>query len=329
MCEVLATSSDGPSLSQCCKHGEQTFPVRGGEAPAKTHGIRHPLLAGRDRSIQLQRGQPLHQSFSKRRADRHYLADRFHRGAELRSRLRELLEGPARDLHNRVVQGRLEGCVGLSRDVVGDLVQGVVHGQQRCDLGDRKARRLGGQRRAPGDPGVHLDDHPLAGLRIDGELDVRPTRGDTHPPNDREGVVAHCLVLAVRERLLRRHGDGISSVDPHRVHVLDRADDDRIVDPVPNHLQLELLPTQHRLLEQHPPRRAGIQGRRHHVVQLVAVVDRATTLPTEGEARPNDQREADPRSDLAGLCFAAGEAARGHLEPHLLHGLLEQLPVLA
>jgi hypothetical protein len=41
--------------------------------------------------------------------------------------------------------------------------------------------------------------------------------------------VAHDLVLAVGERLRRRHGDRVAGVHAHGVEVLDRADDDHVV----------------------------------------------------------------------------------------------------
>ena len=83
-----------------------------------------------------------------------------------RSAMRELLERPARHLDDHVVERGLEAGRRLARDVVGDLVERVADGQLGGDLGDRKAGRLGGQRRAARDARVHLDDDDLAGLGV-------------------------------------------------------------------------------------------------------------------------------------------------------------------
>ena len=61
----------------------------------------------------------------------------------------------------------------------------------------------------------------------------------------------------VGERLLRRDRDGVAGVHAHRVDVLDRADDHDVVVAVAHHLELELAPADHRLLDQHLADRAG------------------------------------------------------------------------
>ena len=66
----------------------------------------------------------------------------------------------------------------------------------------------------------------------------------------REGRVAHPLVLPVGERHRRRDRHRVARVDAHRVDVLDRADDDGVVRAVAHDLELELLPAGHRLLDQ-------------------------------------------------------------------------------
>ena len=65
--------------------------------------------------------------------------------------------------------------------------------------------------------------------RVDRELDVGTARLDPDPTDARERVVAHLLVLDVRQGL--RGGDryGVPRVHAHRVEVLDGADDDAVV----------------------------------------------------------------------------------------------------
>jgi hypothetical protein len=109
---------------------------------------------------------------------------------------------------------------------------------------------------------------------VDGELDVGPAGLDPDGPQHGEGVVAHRLVLAVRQGHLGGHGDRVAGVDAHRVDVLDRADDHGVVGPVAHHLELELLPAEHRLLDQAPPDRAGGQALGQEPGQLLDAAGR-------------------------------------------------------
>ena len=229
MCVVRATSSTVQPWRSAAKTANSRSQFGVARRWRERTGSRHPLLARGERAVELERGEPLHQRLAEGAADRHHLAHRLHRGAERRLRAGELLERPARDLDHRVVERRLEGGEGLAGDVVGDLVERVADGEQRGDLGDREAGRLRGQRRAARHARVHLDHHPLAGRRVDRELDVRAAGGDADAADHLEGVVAHRLVLAVGERLLRRDGDRVAGVHAHGVEVLDRADDDGVV----------------------------------------------------------------------------------------------------
>ena len=58
----------------------------------------------------------------------------------------QLLEGPARDLGDDVVDDRLETRRGHLRDVVSDLVERVADRESRRDLGNGKTGRLGRER---------------------------------------------------------------------------------------------------------------------------------------------------------------------------------------
>ena len=146
----------------------------------------------------------------ERAADRHHLADGLHRGREARIGLGELLEGEPRHLHDDVVERRLERGRRLARDVVRDLVEPVADGEQRGDLRDREPGGLRGERARARHARVHLDQHLSPGRRIDGELHVRAARLDPDHAQHLQRRVAHPLVLAVGERLLRRHGDRVA-----------------------------------------------------------------------------------------------------------------------
>ena len=84
----------------------------------------------------------------------------------------------------------------------------------------------------------------------------------------RQRLVAQLLVERVGERLLRRDRDAVAGVHAHRVDVLDRADDHHVVVAVAHHLELELAPADHRLLDQHLPDRAGGEALGDHLAVL-------------------------------------------------------------
>ena len=118
------TSSSSPSASSSRSAGSQLRPQPAG----------------------LERAQRLLQRLGERAADRHHLADRLHLRAEHRRRARQLLERPARDLGDDVVDGRLERRRRLAGDVVAHLVEPVADRELGRDLRDREAGRLARER---------------------------------------------------------------------------------------------------------------------------------------------------------------------------------------
>ena len=219
-----------------------------GERGALTHSSRAAFEAPR---ADFQRAQRFLQRFLEGAADRHRLAHGLHLRAELVGRAAELLEGEARNFGHHVVDRRLEAGRRHPRDVVGNLVEPVAHRQLRRDFRDRKAGRLGGQRRAARHARVHLDHHHPAVFGIDRELDVRAAGVDADFADDPERGVAHDLIFLVGERLRRRHRDRVARMHAHRVEILDRADDHDVVRHVAHHFELEFLPALDRLLDQH------------------------------------------------------------------------------
>ena len=107
----------------------------------------------------------LHERLAERAADAHRLADRLHLRPEARVGAGELLEREARDLHDDVVERRLEARGRRAGQVVRDLVERVADRQLRRDLRDRVAGRLRRERRRARDARVHLDHADLAGRR--------------------------------------------------------------------------------------------------------------------------------------------------------------------
>ena len=227
-------------------------------------------------------------------ADRHRLADRFHRRGEQRLGAGKFLEGESRYLGNDIVDGRLErGRRRAASDVVGDFVERVADGEFRGDLGDRKAGRLRGERGGARHARVHLDDDQSAVRRIDGELHVGAAGLDADLAQHRDRGVAHDLIFLVGERQRRRDGDGIAGVDAHRIEVLDRADDDAVVALVAHHFHLEFLPAEHRFLDQHFGGRRGVEPAFDDLDELGFVVGNAAAGAGERERWSDDRRQAD------------------------------------
>src|SRR5260370_11507136 len=125
------------------------------------------------------------------------------------------------------------------------------------------------------------------------ELDVGSAGLDADGADHLARHVAHGLVFDVAERLRWRHGDAVARVHAHRVDVFYTTYNHYVVGLVAHHLQLELLPAQHRLLDQHLVRRAVAERPRPHLLQLLAVVGDAAAQPAQRERRPEDAGKAE------------------------------------
>ncbi len=256
----------------------------------------------------------LEQRLRERAPDPHRLADRLHLRSERLVGAGELLEGEARELDDDVVEGGLEARRRRLRQVVRDLVERVADGELGGDLRDRIAGRLGGERGRARDPRVHLDDAQLARLAAARELDVRAARLDADCTDDCRGGIAQLLVGLVGERHLRRDGDRVARVHAHRVEVLDRADDDHVVRAIAHHLELELVPAAHRLLDEHLPDRRLPQAALDLVGERRAVLGETAAMASEREGGANDRgylhvRElGERRHDLRGRNLEAAGA---------------------
>ena len=276
-----------------------------------------------------ERAQRLLQALRKGAADRHRLADRFHRRGEHRLGAGKFLEGKARNFGDDVIDGRLErGRRGAAGDVVGDLVERVADRELGGDLGDRKAGRLRGQRRGARHARIHLDDDEPAVGRIDRELHVGAAGLHPDLAQHRDRGVAHDLIFLVGQRQRRRDGDRIAGMHAHRIEVLDRADDDAIVVLVAHHLHLELFPAEHRFLDQHFGGRRGVDAALDDLDELRLVVGDAAAGAAERERRPDDGRQPDILERFERLDQRLDLVRARRREPDLGHRLAKQLAVL-
>ena len=275
-------------------------------------------------ALELARAVGLEERLRERPPDAHRLAHRLHLRAERLVGAGELLEGEARELDDDVVERGLEARRRRLRQVVRDLVERVADGELGRDLGDRVARRLGGERRGARDARVHLDDAQLAGLAAARELDVRAARLDADGADDRRGRVAELLVRLVGERHLRRDRDRVARVHAHRVEVLDRADDHDVVRAVAHDLELELVPAAHGLLDEHLPDRRLPEPALDLVRERGAILGEPTSVAAEREGGPHHGGGLE----VVELVEARDDGRGRNLEAARLHRLAKQLAVL-
>ena len=276
----------------------------------------------------LERTERLLHRLGEGSADGHHLTHRLHRRTEHPAGARELLERPARNLGDDIIDRRFEAGRGLLRDVVGDLVERVADRELGGDLGDREAGGLRRKGRRAAHTRVHFDDDLAAGLRVDRPLDIRAAGLDADPSDTGERTVAHLLVLDISEGLGRSDGDGVAGVHTHRVEVLDRADDHTVVRAVTHDLELVLLPALDRLLDQDLRDGAGVEAVGRHALVLLHRLGDAGTPTAEDVGGPDDDGKADLVDRRPRLVHGVGDGGPGGLEPDLGHGDLELLAVL-
>ena len=258
---------------------------------------------------------------------RHDLAHRFHLRAEDVFSLRKFFKGKTRDLDHHIVNGRLETGRGLPGDVIGDLIQGIADRQFGCDLGYRKPGGLTGQGRASGNPRVHLDHHQTAIFGMDGKLDIRSPGIHPNFTDHLERGVAHDLILFIREGLGWGYGDRVSRMYPHRVKILDGADDHHVVFVIAHHFELKLFPPQDRLLDQHLMDWGNIDPPSNHFFKILRTVGDVPPAPTQCTRGADDYRETELPLNLHGLPQVSGITAARQIQSCPLHRLFKEVSV--
>src|SRR5206468_10297382 len=120
------------------------------------------------------------------------------------------------------------------------------------------------------------------------------------------------------------NGDGIARMNPHRVEILNRADNDDIVLQVAHHLELELFPSDDGFFNQHLVHRTEVQAVLNNAFKLFAVEGNASTRPAERKRRPDDGRKSDALNDTLGLANIADDVACRSRKSDFAHGLFEK-----
>ena len=113
-------------------------------------------------------------------------------------------------------------------------------------------------------------------------------------------------------------------MNAHRVEVLDRADDHDVVATIADHLQLELVPADERLLDEHLADRALAQTELDLAPKLCRARCEAAAVTAERECRANDCRERDVRE----IVERGDDPGDGNGEAAALHRGPEELAIL-
>ena len=121
----------------------------------------------------------------------------------------------------------------------------------------------------------------------------------------------------------------------HRVDVLDRADDDHVVGVVAHHLQLELPPADHGLVEQNLPDRRGLEPDRDDPLELTGAARDAAAATAEREGGTHDAWQSQPAiapgsslESFPRLGEAPGDSTVRHRQAGGGHGGSEQVTIL-
>ncbi len=214
-------------------------------------------------------------------------------------------------------------------DVVPDLIQTVADRELGRNLRDWKSSRLGSQRGAARNTWIHLDNDHATVFRVDRELDIRSASIHTDFPETAQGSVAHHLVLAIAQCLGRSYGDGVTGVHPHRVEVLDGANDDGVVRQVAHDFHFVLFPPNHALFNERLMDRGKFEPALDDFLQILPVIGDAAAASAHSETRAQDDGIAILTSKLKCGIDAVHKLRSRHIEPDLPHRILEQQAILS
>ena len=258
--------------------------------------IRHRLVQAPCRVLpqpsapaRLERAERLEEGGAELAVDRHRLAGRLHLHPERAVGGRELVERPARELDDDVVDGRLEGGAVPAGRRVRQLVEPLAEADEGRDPRDRVAGRLARQRGRTADARVDLDDPVVGEVGRHRQLDVAATL-QPQRAHDLQRAAAQPLDDRVGQGLDRRHHDAVAGMDAHRVEVLHPADRDRGVVRVAQDLELDLVPAEQRALDEHLADGARRQAVGDPLACLRRRVREAAAAAAEREGRPDHDR---------------------------------------
>ncbi len=133
----------------------------------------------------------------------------------------------------------------------------------------------------------------------------------------------------VGEGLDGGHHYRLAGVNPHGVHVLHIADGDAGIIAIPHHLILQLRPAPHALFEEHLADPGPFQPQVADLQELLPGLGYASSRTAQCICGPDHQGQTKLLHNLQSLIQSVDRPALWHRLAHLLHGLLEQVPVLS
>ncbi len=244
--------------------------------------------------------QSLLDDLFERLTDGHDLTHRFHGGTNLVAYTIELVQVPAGDLHNHIINRR--GYVSrVGGTHLTDLVERVPQCQLGGDEGQRVTRGLGGQRRGAAQTGIDLDDAVVVGLCVEGVLYVTLTH-DTDMADRASCNILQLGDLLFGERDDRCHNNTFAGMDTQRVEVLHRHHGEAVVVTVADHLKLNLLPPFQALLNQYLAGEG--EGTLAKLHELLLIGTDAGTLSSQRIGRAYHHRETDLTGSFQGMVKA-------------------------
>ncbi len=126
----------------------------------------------------------------------------------------------------------------------------------------------------------------------------------------------------------RSNRDRIARVHPHRVEVLDRADNHAVVGVVAHDLKFVFFPALDAALDQDLIDRAGVNTASSHQLELFWGVGERGALTAQDVGRPDDDGQTHLFHHHSGLFHGVGNTGLRAVQADLGHGLAEQVAVL-
>ena len=263
-------------------------------------------------------------SFLKIAANSHYLAHRFHAGAQFLIHTAELREIPAGNLADHVVQGRLEESTGSLGYRILEFEQAIAHTQFGSHKGQRITRSLGCERRGPAQTGIHLNDTVILAYRVKRILHIT-LADDSNMADNLNRQSAEFVILAVGQCLGRSYHYRLTRVDAQGVEVFHVTDRDTVVVPVSHHLVFYLFPALETLLHQHLWRER--EGFLRQLVQFFLIIGKSAAQSAQCVCGTDDNRITQFGSSLTHLLYILTGLAADGLDINLLEFLNKQFTV--
>ena len=129
------------------------------------------------------------------------------------------------------------------------------------------------------------------------------------------GLLLKTLLYMLRNGQHGRGTEGISGMHAKRVDIFNKAYGDDVIFAVPDYLQLQLFPTENRLLHQNLAYQTGLQTSGYYRFQLFYIVYKAAACAAHRVSRTENNRVAQLIRDSYRLIYGIGNFAAGHLDP--------------